>query len=101
MVKLPELEKMAIEPFLQRLARTVAAERAADADLVPGVRHAEAVAAEDVDAVLLPHRADLARVVHRHLLGDDEDLLEFGIDPDQLGHAVARARRAADRPRRS
>ena len=90
-VKLPEFEKIAIEPLRSASAGIVAAERPADADLVPGVRHAEAVAAEDVDPVLLPHRADLARVVHRQLLGHDEDLLELGIDPDQLGDAVAGA----------
>ena len=77
----------------QGLGRTVSAEGAADTDLVPGVRNAEAVAAEDVDAVLLAQGADLARVVHRQLLGDDEDLLELGIDPDQLGDAVPGAGR--------
>ena len=77
----------------QGLGRTVSAERPADADLVPGVRNAEAVAAEDVDPVLLAQGADLARVVHRQLLGDDEDLLELGIDPDQLGDAVPGAGR--------
>ena len=28
--------------------------------------------------------------MHRHLLGDDKDLLERRIHPDQLGHAIAR-----------
>jgi hypothetical protein len=74
----------------KRLAWTVATESPADAHFVPGVRHAEAVAAENVDAIHLPHSPDLAGVVHRHLLSDDEDLLEFRIHPDQLSHAVAR-----------
>ena len=73
----------------QGLAGIVAAQRAADPDPVPGVGHAQTVGAEDVDAVGLAHGADLARVVDRDLLGDDDDLLEIGIDPDQLGHAVA------------
>ena len=38
----------------QGLRRRVAAERAADAHLVPGVGHAQAVGAEDVDAVRWP-----------------------------------------------
>ena len=76
----------------QRVAGLVAAERAADAHLVPRVGHAQAVGAEDVDAVLLAHGADLARVVHRDLLGDDEDLAQLRIHADQLGHAVARGR---------
>ena len=49
---------------------------AADAHLVIGVGHAEAVAAEDVHAVLLAERPDLAAVVDRELLGDDEDLAQ-------------------------
>ena len=60
----------------------------------------EAVGAEDVDAVRLAQRADLARIVHRDLLGDDDDLLELGIDADQLGDAVAHRRTAAGRRRR-
>ncbi len=90
-VKLPELEKIAIEPL-----------RSASPGLSPpsappmrtwfqASATPEAVGAEDVDAVLLAHGADLARVVHRDLLGDDEDLLEVRVDADQLGHAVARA----------
>ena len=59
----------------QGLARIVAAQRAADPHPVPGVGHAQAVGAEDVDAVGLAHGADLARVVDRDLLGDDDDLL--------------------------
>jgi len=69
----------------------VAAEGATNAHLVPGIGHAQAVAAEDVDPVLLPQGADLARVMHGQLFGDDEDLLELGIDPDQLGDAIAGA----------
>ena len=63
-------------PLDQRLVRMVAAERPADPHPVPRVRHAEAVAADDVDAVRLRHRPDLAGVVHRDLLGDDDDLAE-------------------------
>ena len=77
----------------QGLAGIVAAQRAADPHPVPGVGDAQAVGAEDVDAVGLADGADLARVVDRDLLGDDDDLLELGIDPDQLGHAVAHRRR--------
>ena len=76
----------------QRLVRVVAAERAADAHAVPRIGHAQAVAADHVDAGALRHRADLARVVHRDLLGDDDDLLQPRVDADQLGDAVAHAR---------
>ena len=75
---------------LERVARVVAPEGTADSHLVPRIGHAEAVGAEHVDTGLLRHRADLAGVMDRDLLGDDEDLGEFGIHPDQLGHAVAR-----------
>ncbi len=92
-VKLPELENMAIEPLRKRLLGTVATECAADAHAVPGVSHAKTVAAEDVDAVGLPHGADLARVAHGELLGDDEDLFQVRVDTDELGHAVACRRR--------
>ena len=74
----------------QDLAGLVAAQRSSDADLVPGVGHSQAVGAEDVDAPLLSQRANLARVAYGHLLGDDEDLAELGVDADQLGDAVAR-----------
>ena len=73
-VKPPELEKIATEPLSSDSSGMVAAERAADPHPLPRIRHAEAVAADDVDAVRLRHRADLARVVHRDLLGDDDDL---------------------------
>ena len=92
-VKPPEFEKIAIEPLSSDSSGMIAAERAADAHPVPGVRDAEAVGAEDVDAVRLAERADLARIVHRDLLGDDDDLLELGIDADELGDAVAHAGR--------
>ena len=74
-VKPPELEKMAIEPLMQRLVRMVAAERAADAHAVPGIGHAKTIGAEDIDAVGLAHGTDLARIVHRDLFRDDHDLL--------------------------
>ena len=70
-VKPPEFEKIATD-LDQRFLRIVAAQRAADPHPVPAVRHAEAVAADDVDAVRLRHRPDLAGVVHRDLLGDDD-----------------------------
>ena len=92
-VKPPELDRIAIEPFFERVARAVAAQRAADAHLIPRIGHAQAVAAEDVDAARLRHGADLARVVHAHLLGRNEDLGELGIDADQLDHAVVGRRR--------
>ena len=76
----------------QGLARIVAAQRPADPDPVPGIRHAQPVGTEDVDAVLLAHGADLARIVDRDLLADDDDLLEIRIDPGQLGHPVAHRR---------
>ena len=78
--------------FQQRLLGVVAAERAADPHPVPGVGDPEAVAADDVDAVRLRHRPDLAGVVHGDLLGDDDDLLQAGVDPHQLGDAVAHPR---------
>ena len=63
----------------QRFLRFIAAERAADAHLVPGVGNAQAVGAEDIDAVGLADGADLARVVDRDLLGDDDDLFRSGL----------------------
>src|SRR5208282_4890470 len=44
-----------------------------------------------IDAVLLPHGADLARVMHGKLLGNDVDLLQIGIDAYELGDPVAGA----------
>src|SRR5262249_6810537 len=70
----------------------VAAECAADANAVPGIGYTQAIAAEDVDAVLLAHRANLARVVNRKLFGDDENLAQLRVDADQLRDAVARRR---------
>jgi hypothetical protein len=78
---------------LQRLPWGIPAKSATDPDLVPRVGDAEAVAAENVDTVVLADRADLPRVVHRHLLSDDEDLFEIRIDSDQLGDTVPRGRR--------
>jgi hypothetical protein len=66
---------------------------AADAYALPRVRDAQPVRAEDVDARLLTHRANLTRIVHGDLLRDDEDLAQIRIHADQLGHAVARGRR--------
>src|SRR5207249_9932311 len=63
----------------------------ANAHAMPGVGHAETVAAEDVDPILLAHRADLARIVDRKLLRDDEYFAQLRVDPDQLRHAIARA----------
>ena len=77
----------------QDLVGIIAAQRSTDAHLVPGVGHSQAVGAEDVDPALLSERPDLARVVHRQLLGDDEDLVQLGVDANQLGHPVARGGR--------
>ena len=76
----------------QGLAWIVAAERTTDPHPVPGIRDAQPIGAEDVDPVGLADGADLARVVDRDLLGDDDDLRELGVDPDQLGHTVAHRR---------
>ena len=92
-VKPPGVREHRHRALQQRLCRMVAAQRAADAHPAPRVGHAQAVAADHVDARALRHRADLARVVHRDLLGDDDDLLQARVDADQLGHAVAHARR--------
>ena len=99
-VKLPELENRATEPLISASSGTVAAERPAEAHAVPGIGHAEAVGAEDVDADALADGADLARIMHRDFFGDDDDLAQVRIDAHELGHTVARAGRAADRPRR-
>jgi len=69
-------------PLEQNFLGIVPAERAADADPIPGIGHAQAVGAEYVDAVGLAERADLARVMHRDLLGDHHDLLELRVDAD-------------------
>ena len=50
-VKPPEFEKIATEPCSSVSSGMVAAERAADAHAAPRVGDAEAVAADDVDAV--------------------------------------------------
>ena len=77
----------------QRLVGKIATERTTDADPAPRVGHAEAVAADDVDAGALRHRTDLACIVDRDLFGDDDDLLQLRVDADQFGDAVAHARR--------
>ena len=53
----------------------IAAKCPTDADAVPAVGHAEAIRAEDIDAVSLTERTDLARVMDGDLLRDDDDLL--------------------------
>ena len=78
--------------FAQRLGGTVASQRASNAHLVPGVSDTQAVAAEDVDAVLLPQGANLARVVHGELFRDDVNLFELGIHADELSDAVSGSR---------
>ena len=77
----------------QHFLGVVAPERAADADAVPGVRHPKAVPAEDVDAVRLAEGTDLARVVHRALLGREHDLAKVRVDADELRNTVADAGR--------
>src|SRR5262249_42727602 len=67
----------------------VPAERAADAHPIPGIRDAQAVGAEYVDAVCLAQRPDLARVVHRDFLGNHHDLLEFRVNAHELCNTVA------------
>ena len=92
-VKPPEFEKMAIEPLSSDFLGVVAAERAADADAIPGIRDAEAVSAENIDAVRLADGTNFARVMHRDFLGDHHDFLQRRIDADQLRHPVAHAGR--------
>ena len=77
----------------QGFFRMVATQRAADADAIPRIRDAETVRPEDVDAVRLCHRANLARIVRGQFLGDDKNLVQFGVHPQQLRDAVARSRR--------
>ena len=77
--------------FQQRLLGVIAAERAADTHPVPGIRDPQAVAADDIDPVGLGDGADLARVMDRDLLGDDDDLGQVLVHADQLGHPVAHA----------
>jgi hypothetical protein len=38
--------------------------------------------------MLLPHGADFPGVMYRQLLGDNEDLRQFGVHSDQFGNAV-------------
>ena len=89
----PEFEKMAIDPLSSASSGIVAAERAADAHAVPGIRNPETVGAKYVDAVGLADRPDLARVMHRDFFGDHDDLLEVRVHADKLGDAVAHAGR--------
>ena len=79
--------------FEQDLLGTVTSECAANAHAVPGIRHAEAIGSENVDAVRLTQRPDLAGVMHRDLLGDHDDFFEIRVHSDQLGDAVADAGR--------
>ena len=92
MVKPPEFEKIATEPLISDLSGWSPPSAPPIRTRFQRVRHAEAVAADDVDAVRLRHRPDFAGVVHRDLLGDDDDLAKLRVDPDQFGHAVAHAR---------
>src|SRR5438552_19128879 len=84
----PELEKIATEP----LSRTSSGLSPPSAPPIRtrflGIGDTETVGAEDIDAVGLAERPDLARVVHRDLLGDHHDLLEIRFAPDQLGNPV-------------
>src|SRR5262249_47194123 len=66
-------------------------ERSADTDPIPGICHAQTVGTEYVDAVGLPERPDLTRVVHRDLLGNHHDLFQARVDADQLGDPVTHA----------
>jgi hypothetical protein len=90
-VKTAGIRKDRDRAFNQRFLGKVASERTADSDAIPGIRDAETIGAENIDAVRLAERTDLARIVHRDLFGDDHDLVEVGIDADQFGDAVAHA----------
>ena len=91
-VKPPELEKIAIDP-LSSTSSGLSPPSAPPMRTRFRIRHPEAIGAENVDPVGLAERADLARIMHRDLLGDHHDLLELWVHPDELGHAVTHARR--------
>ncbi len=58
-----------------------------------GVGDAETIAAEHIDALQLAILADDARIAERHLLGEDDDAGDTGIDPHRLDHRVLDAGR--------
>ena len=91
-VKPPEFEKIATVPCSSVSSGWSPPSAPPMRVAAPGVGDAQAVAADDVDARALRHRADLARIVHRDLLGHDDDLAQPRVDADQFGHAVAHAR---------
>ena len=78
-------------PLEQHFLRVVAAQGSADAHPVPGIRDPETVCAQDIDAIGLAERANLARVMHRDLLRDHHDLAQVRVHPDELGNPVAHA----------
>src|SRR3984893_17480774 len=88
-VKLPELEKTAIEPFFSASA-------GASPPSAPPMRtllHASANPRLLPPNMSMPFCCPIARVVHRKLFGDDKNLLQLRIDTYQLGNALACGRR--------
>ena len=61
--------------------------------MVPGVSHAKAVRAEEIDVALLSHRPNLPGVVDWNLFRQDDDLLDVLVDAHQLVGAIAHGRR--------
>ena len=79
-------------PATQCLFGTVAAQCPADAHMLPGIGHAQAVATKDIYAVSLAHRTNLAGIMHSQLLGDNEDFFQLRVHTNQFGYTVARGR---------
>ena len=77
----------------QRLLRRIAAEGAADADMLVCIAKAEAVGAEDVHLLHLAISADDSGVAERHLLGQDHHLVDVGVDTYRLDDGILDARR--------
>src|SRR5471032_2344342 len=92
-VKLPELEKIAIDPLRN-------ASSGWSPPNAPPMRtwfHASATPRLLPPKMSTPLACPIARIVHGELLGDDEDLLQLRVDPDQFGHTIARrCRRQVD-----
>ncbi len=78
--------------LLQGLARSVATQGTADAHLVPGVGHAQAVATHHIHAGFLAKETDVARIRGGHLLGDDEDAFQVLVVGDQFADGLAHGR---------
>ena len=80
-VKPPEFEKIATEPLSSDSSGWSPPSAPPMRTRFHEFGDPEAVAADDVDAVRLRHRPDLARVVHGDLLGDDDDLAQARRSP--------------------